>query len=510
MAKARPDPTGLAEWLRRRARLAPERPALTDEEGAWTYGELGSRVERLAAVFAEGGVGAGDRVAYLGANHRGLVAALFAASRLGAIFLPLNFRLTSRELAFIVGDAGVHTLLADDDGAPKIEAVRSSLPGGRYLGVGTPREGWESLEARLETDRPPPPVAPVEADDVAILMYTSGTTGRPKGAMLTHGNLWTNAENWMLASDFRSTDVGLNVAPLFHVGGLCVALLPILHVGGHAVIQRQFEPASFLAAIERHRVTVTFAVPAMMLVASRDPAFEAADLSSLRLVVCGGAPAPEPLLRLYAERGIPVSQCYGMTESTCAATFLETENATRKLGSCGRPGMLCEVRIVDFDGRVVTEPGVKGEIQMRGATVTKGYWNRPEATAETIDADGWLKSGDVGYLDADGFFYVCDRVKDMIISGGENVYPAEVESALYEHPAIAEVAVVGAPDERWGERVVAVVAPKPGASLALEELQGFARERLAGYKIPRELRLVAALPRNANGKIVKSELRAAI
>lgn len=500
-------PTTLAEWLRRRAERSPDRAAIGGGENSWSYAALEDRVERLSAVLAEGGIKAGDRVAYLGFNHPMIAAALFAAARLGAAFVPLNFRLTARELEFVIGDAGVHTLLAGEEHAAVVEAVRPSIPCERILRVGSPVPGVEALEPLLAAASKVPSARSPEPDDVALLMYTSGTTGRPKGAILTHANLWANNLNWMLASDFSSRDVGLNCAPMFHVGGLCVTVLPILFAGGQVVLQQQFDPAAFLRAIERHRVTVTFAVPAMMLFASQHPDFTHADLSSLRLIVAGGAPVPEPLLRVYAERGIPVSHCYGMTESTSAVTFLETENAVRKLGSCGRPGMLSDVRLIDAAGRVLAEPRSKGEICMRGPNVTKGYWNLPGATAESLDGDGWFRSGDVGYFDEDGFLYVCDRVKDMIISGGENVYPAEIESALYEHSAIAEVAVIGVPDERWGERVVAVVALKPGTSLALEDLQSFARERLAGYKIPRELRFLDALPRNSNGKVVKMELR---
>ena len=326
--------------------------------------------------------------------------------------------------------------------------------------------------------------------------------------MLSHTNIWTNNLNWILASDFTSDDVTLNCAPLFHVGGLCVVLLPTLMVGGHLILQTGFEPAQYLHDLERYRVTVTFGVPAMMLFTSQESSFSSADLSAMRLIVAGGAPVPEPLLQTYMARGIPVSQCYGMTEATSGVTFLETSRASQKLGSCGRAGMLNEVRLVDPDGKVITTPGERGEICMRGGNVTRGYWNRPEETAQAIDAEGWMHSGDGAYFDEDGFYYICDRIKDMIISGGENIYPAEIESLLYEHPSIAEVAVIGAPDPRWGERVVVVAALKPGAELDLDALLAFIGTRLARFKLPRELHLLDALPRNPNGKIVKTELRA--
>ena len=247
----------------------------------------------------------------------------------------------------------------------------------------------------------------------------------------------------------------------------------------------------------------------MLLFMSQHEAFEQADLSSLRLIAVGGAPMPQPLLRLYNGRGIPVHQGYGMTETTTMISFLNPERSADKLGSCGNAPILTEFMLKDYSGNPIKEPRVKGEVCVRGANVMKGYWNRPDATDAVFDADGWFHSGDVGYVDEEGFLYFCDRLKDMIISGGENVYPAEVESVLFGHPAIAEIAVVGAPDERWGERVVAVVTLKPGASLTLTELQAYGGERLARYKLPRELRLVEALPRNPTGKVLKNRLREA-
>jgi len=302
--------------------------------------------------------------------------------------------------------------------------------------------------------------------------------------------------------------VALTSAPLFHSGGMCVMTLPMLMAGAHVVIHEKFDPGRLLDDVERYRVTSLFLVPAMMQGISRHARFEAADLSSIRVVVAGAAPVPESLLRLYGSRGIPVSQCWGQTEVATGATFLGTEDALRKLGSCGTAGMLNEVRLIDFDGHPVTTPGVRGELCVRGDTVTPGYWNLPEATAAAQAGDGWFRTGDVAYQDDEGYFYIVDRLKDMIISGGENVYSAEVEDVIYGHPAVSEVAVIGARDERWGERVVAIVALKEGAELDLDSLRDFAGARLARYKLPLELRLVDELPRNTTGKVLKHELRA--
>ena len=251
-----------------------------------------------------------------------------------------------------------------------------------------------------------------------------------------------------------------------------------------------------------------FAVPAMLLFISQQPAFASADLSSLNTIVCGGAPVPEPLMRLYADRGIPINQGYGLTETSPFVTFLAPEWGMAKLGSAGRSPIFSDVRLVDPDGRDVATPRVNGEVITSGPNIMKGYWNNSEATAAAIDSEGWFHTGDVGYFDEDGFLFIADRLKDMVITGGENVYPAEVESVLYDHPAITEIAVIGLPDEQWGEVVVAVVALKDGAMVDLEELREFATERLARYKLPRRLEIVPALPRNPAGKVLKFELRA--
>ncbi|MDF3833490.1 long-chain fatty acid--CoA ligase [Cupriavidus basilensis] len=500
---------GMADWLCRRAARGPQRPALTCAGQTWTYAELVARTGRMATVLAAGGVQPGQRVGYLGLNDPLFLVTQFACGWLGAVFVPLNFRLTGPELAFIVNDAGVHTLFADDGYTGLIDEVRPRLECQRYLGR-TAAPGWEGLDALMAKAAQAgavPPLAATHPDDVAAVMYTSGTTGNPKGAMLTHGNFWSNNLNVMLMSDIASTDVALNFAPLFHVGGMCCVTLPILMAGGHLVLQRSFDPAGVMQDVAEHRVTVSFAVPAMLLFVSQHPDFERADLSSLRSISVGGAPMPEPLLRLFSVRGIPVNQGYGLTETAAATTFLAPERAHDKLGSCGTPAFLTEVCVRAFDGTPVTAPHERGELCARGANVMKGYWNRPDATAGAFYEGGWFRTGDVGYADEEGFYYICDRLKDMVITGGENVYPAEVESVLYEHPAIAEVAVIGAPDPRWGEHVVAVVALKPGASLTLEALQAFAETRLARYKLPRELRVVAALPRNPTGKVLKIRLR---
>jgi fatty-acyl-CoA synthase len=496
-----------AAWLAGRARLTPRRRALTFEGDTWTYEELAARVDRAAGALRELGVRHGDRVAYLGLNHPAFFEVFFGAARLGAIFVPLNFRLTGPELSFVINDAGVHTLVADDLHKAVIDGIRGELPCRCFLACETAGEGWDSFASLAAGAVPFTGVEEIHADEVALIMYTSGTTGSPKGAMLTHANLWWNNIAALLLADVLEDDVSLVCAPLFHIGGLNVTTLQALMKGAEIVLHRAFDPARFVEDIARYGVTTVFAVPAMLLFVSQQPSFAEADLTTLRSIVCGGAPVPEALIKLYNGRGVQINQGYGLTETSPCATFLTPEWGLAKLGSAGRPPMLVDVRIVDAAGEPVSEPLARGELCVRGPNVMRGYWNRPIETAQAIDPDGWFHTGDVAYADEDGFYYICDRIKDMVITGGENVYPAEVESVLYHHPAISDVAVVGLPDERWGEAVVAIAVLKPGETLDLEGLREFAGERLARYKLPSRLETVETIPRNPAGKVLKFELR---
>jgi fatty-acyl-CoA synthase len=492
---------GLANWFRERALRTPERTALHFEGRDWTYGQMQGEIEGAASRLAALGVAKGDRVAFLGHNQPMFLFAMFACARLGAIFVPLNFRLTGAELAFMIGDSGACALIVDETHRPTIAPQLPSLSSLRCVLAAEQPALWLAGEA------PAAPQVAASENDVAVIMYTSGTTGRPKGAMLTHGNIWWNNASGMHTLDVLGDDVTLVAAPIFHIGGLNVTTLTALQKGALVVLHRTFDPGRALADIAAHRATSMFGVPAMFLFMAHHPAFATADLSSLRLLIVGGAPCPLPLLKTYLGRGVSMQQGYGLTETSPMVSFLAPEYALTKVGSSGRTPMFVDVRIVASSGEVVTTPGAQGEILVRGPNVFKGYWGLAEATAKAIDRDGWFHTGDAGFLDEQGFLTISDRIKDMIITGGENVYPAEVESELMRHPAIAEVGVIGEPDAHWGERIVAVAALKPGAALTLEELREFAGERLAGYKLPRRLELVSALPRNATGKILKYQLR---
>ena len=491
---------GLANWFAQRALRTPERKALHFEGRTWTYGQMQAAIADCAARLSALGVTKGERVAFLGHNQPMFLFSMFATARLGAIFVPLNFRLTDPELAFMLEDSGAVVLIVDTHHAQTIAPLRETLTGLKALLAAEDEASWASDPAAA-------PQVTVAEDDVAMIMYTSGTTGRPKGAMLTHGNFWWNNANSMHSMDYLQSDVTLTAAPIFHIGGLNVTTLATFQKGGLVVLHRAFDPGRALAEIAAHRVTTMFGVPAMFLFMAHHPTFAETDLSSIRVFVVGGAPCPLPLLKTYQARGVPMQQGYGLTETAPMVTILAPEFGFDKVGSSGKPALFIEVKLVDGEGKAVLEPGKQGEVLVRGSNVTPGYWNLPEATALAIDADGWFRTGDAAFFDEEGFLTISDRIKDMIISGGENVYPAEVESALMRHSAIAEVAVIGEPDPQWGEAVVAIAALKPGQALDIEALRDFAGASLARYKLPRRLEIVAALPRNATGKILKYRLR---
>ncbi|MEB3062384.1 acyl-CoA synthetase [[Mycobacterium] zoologicum] len=499
-------PIDLGSWIARRAAATPSLPAITFGEDTWSYRDFADRIDRLAAELAAGGMRRGDRVGYAGLNHPDFLVTLFAAARIGATFVPLNWRLTADELCYILDNAGVHTLVADAERAAVIDPVRTEAGLQRTIAL-TPVPGWEVADDLIARRAPLADPVFAEPDDVAILMYTSGTTGRPKGAMLTHSNLFWNNINALLTFDTSQNDVSLVCAPLFHIGGLNVTTLVTLQKGGHVVLMPTFDPGEALRLLAEHRITTMFGVPAMFLFMSQLPQFADADLSSVRNFVCGGAPVPEPLIQCYGARGIPFAQGYGLTETAPLALVLRPDEVGVKIGAAGNQVLpLSDVRLVDANN-VPVPAGTRGEICVRGPQVMAGYWRNPEATAAVIDDEGWFHTGDIGQADDEGYVWVIDRVKDMVISGGENVYPAEVEDVLYGHPAVAEVAVLGTPHEKWGEAVTAVVALRPGAALTLEELRDFARDKLAAFKLPIRLEVVDALPRTQSGKVVKYHLR---
>lgn len=499
---------GIADWIETHARWHGERIALVEGERRLSYGEFAARIDRLAGALAERGIGKGDRVAGLLLNSIPFLELTFACARLGAIFVPLNFRLSPAEIGYILADCGARIVVYHTVFAPLLAPALAADPALVTVPVdsvsredGQPSYDEWMASARSLTEKPR-----VSQQDVHVMMYTSGTTGHPKGAMLTHGNTTWNAINLMLSENALSTDdVVLTVAPMFHIGGLNIHTLPALYKGIPVVLLPRFEPHETLRTIARERVTALFLVPSMWLMLSQLPDFDAYDLSSLRVLVSGGAPCPIPVIEFFQRRGLRFVEGFGMTETAPNACILDSADAVRKNGSVGKPLMHMQMRIVDDQDRDVT-PGEVGELVVRGPNVFVGYWNRPEATAEAFRG-GWFHTGDLARQDEEGYFYIVDRKKDMLISGGENVYPTEVEQVLYRHPKVVEVAVVGAPDPLWGEIPVLVVAPKEGEHLTLEEVRAFCEGKLAHFKIPKRIVEVAALPRNAAGKVLKRELR---
>jgi acyl-CoA synthetase (AMP-forming)/AMP-acid ligase II len=499
---------GLGSWPSRRRRLSPDRIAVLHGDTARTYAELDDRRRRLAGGLRDLGVGRGDRVAYLGPNDPALLETLFATASLGGVFVPLNWRLTAPELAYIAADCGASVLVHAPDLAATAEAVAGdgTTAVRRRVALGA---GFEALAgSRPDAGGPPSLDEPVALDDPAVVIYTSGTTGRPKGATLSHGNVTWNCANVLIDTDVGSDEVALVCAPLFHVAALNMVAMPMVMKGGTTILTGQFDPAGALELIERHRVTVMFGVPAMFNAMARTPGFASADLSSLRRLLCGGAPVPLSTIRIYLDRGVPFLQGYGMTETAPGALFLGAGRAAEKAGTAGVPSFFTDVRVVRPDG-TDAPPGEKGEVVVAGPNVMLGYWNRPDATAEVMDGE-WFRSGDVAVVDDEGYVTIVDRMKDLIISGGENIYPAEVEDALYSHPGVAECAVIGVPDERWGEVGRAIVVPRPEAAAdglderaLLDHLGG----RLARYKVPRSVIFADSLPRSGAGKVLKQRLR---
>ncbi len=457
-------------WLARRASLTPRRVAIRMGGREITYAELDDRAARLAGALTATGVGPGDRVAALLTNGNEYVEAMFACARLGAILVPLSFRLAAPELTFMVNDSGSTVLIYGEEWAGLAEGFRreTGLKAAFVAGAG-PDPSYEGALASADPVLEPRAVSP---DDVLAIFYTSGTTGQPKGAMLTHGNFfWTNL-CMILAFGYYQDERTLVILPMFHVGGWNANAMATWWNGGTVVLEKSFDPAATLATIERERITSMLGVPTMYQMMADDPAFAAADLSSIRDFLCGGAPLPVALIARYQERGLGFIQGYGLTEAAPNCLILPKEDAVRKAGAAGRPYFYADVRVVDGPGNEVG-PGGSGEIVVGGPGVMKGYWNRPEATAETLRG-GWLHTGDVGAIDDEGYVTIVDRVKDMYISGGENVYPAEVEKVLAGHPAIAEAAVIGVADERWGESGKAIVVLRAAANADPEEIRGSA------------------------------------
>jgi long-chain acyl-CoA synthetase len=502
--------SGLADIVRRHAAERPGVAALVQDGRATTYAELDLAASRVANGLIAEGLGPQARAAHLDKSSDIFFSLLFGLSKAGMVMVSVNWRLAAPELLHIINDAAAEILFVGEEFFPVVEQIRDELKTVRKIvAFGAPHAEWQSFADWRDRQPATDPNLSARPSDTAVQFYTSGTTGLPKGAELTNANfawmmpLWTRS--WLLAEGVPN----LVCLPMFHIGGAGWGIAG-LFAGATNHVVREFLPANVLQLIERERVQVALLVPAMILFLVQAPQIRETDLSSLRLIVYGAAPIPSDLLKqAMAIFPCGFQQVYGLTETTGAITYLPPEDHDPddpgKLLSCGLAQEGVELRIVGDDGENLPA-GQVGEIAVRSPQVMGGYWRLPDATSRAIRGD-WFFTGDAGYLDDRGYLYIYDRVKDMIVSGGENIYPAEVESALFGHPAVADVAVIGVPDERWGEAVKAVVVRKPGAELGAGELIAWARERIAGYKLPKTVDFIEALPRNPTGKILKRELR---
>ena len=488
----------------------PDAVAVIQEERRLTVSELHERVDRLAAGLTELGVGRGDVVALLLYNRPEFLELLYAVSRVGAVFLPLNYRLSEEEWAYILDNAQAKVLVTEPEFVRPTDRMAGKLAAleHRVLVDGSGEEPWTGYEALLERHRGAR-VEPVDVgpDDLQRLMYTSGTTSRPKGVRITCANVQAKNLAHIVHFGLTAADTTLVCGPLYHVGGLDMPALGVLYAGGSVVLQRKFDPAGVLRAIQEHRVTNAWLAPAMVNAVLEVPDRESYDTGSMRFILGGGEKTPEPVLRriMNAFPNAWFADAYGLTETVSGDTFLDREHALTKLGSVGRPVPHTRVRIVDDTDKEVPA-GELGEITLRGPKVFAGYWRDEKATAAALK-DGWFHTGDIGHVDEDGFLYIDDRKKDMIVSGGENIATPEVERVLYEHPAVLEAAVVGLTHPRWGEVPRAFVVFRPGAGAGVEELREFCLERLAKFKVPTRFDVVDELPRTPSGKVLKRTLR---
>ena len=487
----------LTDITARRAALTPDRTAfhVVETGETVTYAALDDRSARAARVLADRGVGPGDRVAILCRNRIEFFEALFACAKLGAILAPLNWRMPARELSDLLADCAPKLLLTGREDAER--AAGAAGPTGlQILDLET---DWRSARDVAEP-HPGRPAWPGE--ETWYLIYTSGTTGKPKGVIQTYRMALVNYINISQAIGLRDGDASLNFLPLFHTAGINLHTLPVLMAGGLIHILPGFDAGATLKLIDEGRLDVMLCVPAVYRELTLHPAFETTDLTRLRHWSCGGAPMPDVLIEQFAARGAVVCNGFGMTETGPTAFLMDAGHALDKIGSVGKPQLLIDARIATPDGTALPQ-GETGEVQFFGPGLTPGYWHRDEETAKLFTADGWLKSGDLGRFDSDGYCFIAGRIKEMYISGGENVYPAEVENVLDEHPAILESAVSGVDDEKWGEVGCAHLILRAGETTSAEALRSWCRERLAGYKVPRHFLIAEDFPRTAAGKVQK-------
>lgn len=502
----------ISGWIAFRAQWAPDSIAIRFEGSEITYAMLEDRIGRMASALVDAfGVAEGDRVAHLGVNAPEMIELLFACARIGAIFVPLNWRLTVEEHRWQLGDCTPSLMFAEPEYFDHAADLAAGLPDLRLATYAGEDERWPYYEHLLDAARHLPPSLRSDLKCPAKIVYTSGTTGRPKGAVLSQEALFFTVLNGQSVYEFTSADHILTVLPMFHVGGMNIQTLPALHAGAMNTIHRRFEPAAALKALVEDRPTLFSAVPAIAQALFALPDFADADLSSLRCVTTGSSAVPMSVFKPWHDRGLPVNQIYGLTESGPTSIGLSIADGHTRSVSVGKPTPHCEAKIVSDELGTEADPDAMGEVWLRGQNLLTEYWQNPEATADAFSDDGWFKTGDLGYRDADGYYYVNDRMKDMIISGGENIYPAELERVLGACAALAEYTVVGAPDEKWGETPVCVVVLKQAGAMSEADILALFDGALARYKHPHRVVFTdGPLPRTSLGKVQKFDVRDAL
>ena len=497
----------LADIIERNAAFTPEKAAIRFGGETLTYAGLAQRIAQAArALKSQYGVAYGDRVAILAANHPDYLVLLYACARLGAMLVPVNWRLAVPEQLYVLNDAEVKALVVEEAFAAVVEPLRQALPEAAVIGLDFAPAGGRSFPDVLANGSGEAGHAGVTIHAPLLIVYTSGTTGRPKGAVLRQDALIWNAVMSQHMHDMTAEDHVLTVLPLFHVGGLNIQTTPALQLGATVTLHARFAPDATLTAIAQDRPTLTVLVPATIQAMIEHPRWTETPLDSLRAVTTGSMQVPQRLVDAFTDRGTPVLQVYGSTETCPIAIYTRLAGDWRRPGSTGLPGLVCEAQVVDEAGREAPA-GSAGEVIVRGPNVLAEYWRNPDATAEVL-REGWFHTGDIGVRDADGYFYIHDRKKNLIISGGENVYPAEVERVLGQHPAIAECAVIARADPKWQEVPVGYVVLKAGAKAESADIEQFCLRALARYKVPREYVFVDSLPRNAMGKVQHFKLKA--
>ncbi|HEY4833777.1 MAG TPA: long-chain fatty acid--CoA ligase [Bradyrhizobium sp.] len=496
----------LSDLIERNAAFTPDKAAIIFEGETFTYAVFNTRIEQTArALKAECRVSRGDRVAILSLNRPDYLVLLYACARLGAMLVPLNWRLAVAEQSFILSDASVKVLVLERAFAQILATLETSLPDATIVGLDFTPQGGSTFDTLLAQARGDGRNPGTDLSCPLLLVYTSGTTGRPKGAVLRQEALLWNAVMSQHMHGLTSDDHVLTVLPFFHVGGLNIQTTPALHSGATVTIHSRFTPETTLTTIERDRPTLTVLVPAIIQAVTDHPDWATTDLSSLKAVSTGSTIVPPHLIERFVARGVPVLQVYGSTETCPIAVYTRLGGDLSRVGSTGLPGLCCEAAVIDDDGNELP-PGAPGEIVVRGPNVFCEYWGNEQATREALH-DGWYRTGDIGLRDADGYFWVHDRRKNLIISGGENIYPAEVERVLLEHPEVAECAVIGRPDPRWDEVPVAYVIRRTGCLVEAENLKAHVLTQLARFKVPRDIVFVDDLPRTALGKVQHFMLR---